>query len=177
MTLKSTGTIIGKTKLSDTSLIISWSTEQAGLVKTVARGARKPKSPFAGRLDLFYHCEIEALAAKKGDLHILKEIEVIDSRHGLQSSYLQTLGAAYFVKLMGQMVEPQTPVPELHDLLNRGLNYLCTNEVNWRAIEHFENQAAEYLGVASPNHSALDSLMSQQIFIPKIRQELANKLR
>src|SRR6266436_6135760 len=45
--------LLRKRKLSDTSLIISWCTESLGCVETVAKGARRPKSVFAGRLDLF----------------------------------------------------------------------------------------------------------------------------
>ena len=33
------------TKLTDTSLIVHWFTAEAGLIKTVAKGARRPKSP------------------------------------------------------------------------------------------------------------------------------------
>ncbi len=46
------GTIIRLTKLTETSLIVHWLTENDGLIKTVARGARRAKSSFAGRIDL-----------------------------------------------------------------------------------------------------------------------------
>ena len=38
------GTIIRLTKLTDTSLIVHWMSEEAGLIKTVAKGARRAKS-------------------------------------------------------------------------------------------------------------------------------------
>ena len=174
--VKSIGTIIGKTKLSETSLIVKWCTETSGIIQTVAKGARKPKSPFAGQLDLFYQCDIEVFPARKGDLHTLKELVVLNSRHGLQSSYWQTLAAAYFVKLISKIVEPQTPIPELNDLLNRGLDYLCENEVDLKAIQHFERQAVEFMGINTPGQLAIDSLRDNHVFIPKIRLELMKKL-
>jgi DNA repair protein RecO (recombination protein O) len=50
---KAHGIVIRLTKLTETSLIVHWCTREAGLLKTVAKGARRPKSPFAGKLDLF----------------------------------------------------------------------------------------------------------------------------
>ncbi|MEZ5431041.1 MAG: hypothetical protein R3F31_07640 [Verrucomicrobiales bacterium] len=92
----------------------------------MAKGARRPKSPFAGRLDLFYRCEFLFVPARRGDLQTLTEVTVVDSRIGLRASYLQSLAAAYFVKLIEQVAEPGLPVPELEDLLERGLNYLAS---------------------------------------------------
>ena len=65
------GTIIRLTKLTDTSLIVHWMSEEDGLIKTVARGARRAKSSFAGRLDLFLEADFEWGRSKKGELHHL----------------------------------------------------------------------------------------------------------
>ena len=51
--------LLRKTKLTETSLIVTWFTASFGLIKTVAKGARNPKSKFAGGLDLFFDCEIQ----------------------------------------------------------------------------------------------------------------------
>src|SRR6266478_1179930 len=51
--------LLRKRKFSDTSLIVSWCTESLGCIQTVAKGARRAKSPFAGRLDLFFEADIE----------------------------------------------------------------------------------------------------------------------
>ena len=40
--------LLRKTPWSETSLIAVWLTERFGAVRTVARGARKPKSAFRG---------------------------------------------------------------------------------------------------------------------------------
>ena len=46
------GTVLRLTKLGDTSWIVHWCTAEFGWIKTVAKGARTPRSPFAGKLDL-----------------------------------------------------------------------------------------------------------------------------
>ena len=74
-----------------------WCSPELGLIKTVAKGALRPKSGFAGKLDLFFTAEIEFVRSRKTDLHILKELDVLDARFGLRESYLQTLAASYFV--------------------------------------------------------------------------------
>ena len=61
---------------SETSLIVTWLTERFGTVRTVARGARRPKSEFAGMLDLFYGADIAFSFSRKGDLHTLREVSV-----------------------------------------------------------------------------------------------------
>ena len=48
-----TGLILRIRPLTETSLIVHWLTPEFGRVATVAKGARRPKSPFAGKLDIF----------------------------------------------------------------------------------------------------------------------------
>ncbi len=57
--------LLRKRKLSDTSLIVHWCTESLGCIQTVAKGARRAKSPFAGKLDLFFEAEIQVAASKR----------------------------------------------------------------------------------------------------------------
>jgi len=49
-------------------------TELIGCVQTIAKGARRPKSPFAGKLDLFFEGEISIGAESQTDLHTLAEV-------------------------------------------------------------------------------------------------------
>src|ERR1700740_234103 len=68
--------LLRKRKFSDTSLIVSWCTESLGCVQAVAKGARRAKSPFAGKLDLFFEAEISIVRSRKSDLHTLTEVVV-----------------------------------------------------------------------------------------------------
>lgn len=170
--MKARGTLIRRFPLTETSLIVHWCTHESGIVKTVAKGARRPKSPFAGRLDLFYHCELEIHEAREGDLHLLKDLSVERARLGLRSSYLQTLAASYFVKLVSLVAEDGTPVPELADLLDRGLDYLDGNAADARAVRHFERQLAGFLGVAEPQVDPARCIERHFGGLPPQREEL-----
>ncbi len=173
--MKTRGTLIRRSPLTETSLIVHWCTHDHGIVKTVAKGARRPKSLFAGKLDLFYLCELEIHPARKGDLHILVDLTIERARFGLRRNYLQTLAASYFVKLIDQVAEAETPLPELADLLDRGLNYLEEKEADLRALNHFEKQLGEFLGVLEPGVDPIRSLREHFGEIPPQREEIIQR--
>ena len=104
--LQSHAILIRLTKLTETSLIVTWFTQDHGLVKTIARGARRPGSAFAGKLDLFFGADIVWAEAKRGELHGLREVSVEQWRTGLRKSYTVTLLAGYCGRLLEQAVEP-----------------------------------------------------------------------
>src|SRR6187455_1028428 len=81
---KSSGILIRKTLLTDTSLIVHWCTREHGIIRTAAKGARRPGSPFAGKLDLFYSADLSWARSRRGDLHTLREAEVTNYRQGIQ---------------------------------------------------------------------------------------------
>jgi DNA repair protein RecO (recombination protein O) len=170
--MKARGTLIRRFPLTETSLIVHWCTHEWGIVKTVAKGARRPKSPFAGRLDLFFGCELEIHPAKEGDLHLLKDLTVLSPRLGLRRNYLQTLAASYFVKWIDLVAEDGTPLPDLADLLDRGLDYLDTRDADLRAVRHFEKQLAEFLGVAETGTEPHRCLARHFGGLPPQREEL-----
>jgi len=113
----------------------------------VAKGARRAKGPFAGKLDLFVEADLVWVPSRKSELHILKEAEVAEFRTELRRSYADTMLAAYFGQLLEKVVEREHPVPELFDLLRRALSYLVKAPADRRTLLHYERQLAELLGV------------------------------
>ena len=146
--MKSTAAILlRRTRLSDTSWIVTWLTEADGRLKTTAKGARRPKSPFAGKLDLFFLEEISYAPSRKSELHTLREVVMVEPFEGLRADYLRTELAAYFVELIELVTEAEHPVPELFDLLLRALRYLDMGRPDRRALLHFENELVRLLGI------------------------------
>lgn len=168
--------LIRLTRLTDTSLIVHWFTEGHGLIKTVAKGARRPKSPFAGQLDLFFGGEITYQHARRGELHALREVFIRHWREGLRQYYNSTLLAAYCCQLLEAAVEPEHPAPELHDLLVRALDHLNTTQPSLRALHHFERELARLLGISRPPHPADLSLRDALGALPASRGELLERL-
>jgi DNA repair protein RecO (recombination protein O) len=139
--------LLRKRKFSDTSLIVSWCTESFGCVQTIAKGARRPKSPFGGKLDLFFETDISIVRSRKSDLHTLAEVVLKNPFAGIRSKYLRTQTAAYFVELIEICTERDHREPELFDLLRRAFAYLDANEPTPRAVAHFETELARIAGV------------------------------
>lgn len=151
--------LIRRAKFSETSLLVHWFTETAGRVKTLAKGARRPGSPLAGQLDLFYESEIAVARSRRTDLHTLREAVLIDPREPLRRDPLPVAAAAYFVELLELATEPEYPLPEVFALLRRALDYLATQPPTAVAVTHFERELARLLGLGvgpgTPAHHAL----------------------
>ena len=139
--------LIRKRKLSDTSLIISWCTESLGCIQTVARGARRAKSPFAGKLDLFFEAEIAITRSRKSNLHTLTEIALKNPFSGIRENLRRTQSASYFVELIELCTESDHHEPDLFSLLRRAFAYLNSKDPDLRAVLHFETELARIAGV------------------------------
>jgi DNA repair protein RecO (recombination protein O) len=140
--------------LTETSLIVQWCSAECGLFKTVAKGALRAKSPFAGRLDLFVTCEVVFLRSRQSDLHILKEVHLSDARLGLRASYARILAGTYFCRLVEMAAERETPLDEVHDLLRLSLDYLVTHEPSLKLVERLESRLCELLGLGTTTDGA-----------------------
>jgi DNA repair protein RecO (recombination protein O) len=169
-------TIIRLTRLTDSSLIVHWFSEAHGLIKTVAKGARRPQSPFAGRLDLFFGGEITFQRAKRGELHALREVSIRHWREGLRGNYSSTLLAAYCCQLLESAVEPEHPDAGLHDLLNRALDHIAAAQPGLRAMRHFERELARLLGISNDTQQAHLLLRDALGTLPSSRAELLERL-
>jgi DNA repair protein RecO (recombination protein O) len=139
--------LLRKRKFSDTSLIVSWCTESLGCIQTMAKGARRAKTPFAGKLDLFFETEISIVPSRKSTLHTLAEVMVKNPFAGIRKNYLGMQTAAYFVELIEICTERDHHEPELFRLLRRAFGYLDVNVPNLRAVSHFETELARIAGV------------------------------
>ncbi len=144
---KAAAILINRHRLTESSLIIHWCSAEGGLFKTVAKGALRPKSAFAGRLDLFVTCEVDYVRSLKSDLHALKEAHLTEPRVGIRASYLRVLTGTYFCKLVEMVVEKETPLEGIHNLLKLSLDYLQNHDPAIKLLQRFENKLCEELGL------------------------------
>lgn len=140
--------LIDRSVYRESSLIVQWCAPEVGIFKTMAKGALRPKSAFAGRLDLFVSADVRFVRGRSTDLHTLAEAQWSDARLGLRQSYARVLAATYFVKLITQIVERETAIPAVYELLHKALDYLNTHEPTMAVVDRFERRLAEDLGIA-----------------------------
>ena len=157
---KTSAILIGRHQLTETSLIVHWCSADHGLLKTVAKGALRPKSSFAGRLDLFVSADIRWTPSRSGDLHTLAEVALTEPRLHLRDSYNRVLAATYLVKLVEMSVERETPIPDIHDLLHKALDYLVAHDPSAALVERFELRLAEALGLTGDGSRPIAALQS-----------------
>jgi len=158
---KATGILLRKIRFSETSLIVVWMTRELGKLKTSARGALRPGSSFAGKLDLFYEAQIVFTRSRKGEVHTLREISLLHAFDGQGSRYANVATAAYFCDLVDGVTEQGGHAPEIHDLLQRAITYLREQPADAKAIPRFEQRLCEALGIHHPLGDPLQALLAQ----------------
>lgn len=144
---KCTGIILRTQVRTESSLVVHWLTPERGRISTIAKGARRPKSAFSGRLDLYFSANFTIKPAIRGDLHTLLEVESTEIRRRLRTDYGALKRAAYGVALIEQMTERETPLPEAHHLLTGFLDYLDAAPSLPRAIFAFEIRLLASMGL------------------------------
>lgn len=125
MTESTHGIILRTRPLTETSLIVHWLTPNLGRLATVARGARRPKSPFAGKLDLFYLADFSFSRSRRSELHVLRETSLRETHGAIREDILKLQQAGYAAAFIEQATETETPIPEIFELTQAFLKHLC----------------------------------------------------
>lgn len=141
------GIILRVRPLTETSLIVHWLTPQFGRIATVAKGARRLKSPFLGKLDLFYEADFSFNRSRRSELHALREVSLRDSHPALREALARLNQAAYTAALVEQTTETETPLPEIHALFAGFLRLLDTQPPKPRHVFAFELKLLRLLGL------------------------------
>ena len=142
-----TGLILRTRPLTETSLVVHWLTAAQGRLATVAKGARRPKSPFAGKLDLFYLADFSFQRSRRSELHTLRETVTRELHAGLRTDmgYLQQ--ASYASAMVEQNTELETPIPEIFTLLRDFLRVLPQGMPEPQMLFAFEIKLLSELGL------------------------------
>ena len=141
------GLILRTRPLTETSLIVHWLTPDFGRIATVAKGARRPKSPFLGKLDLFYRADFSFSRSRHSDLHILREVSLREMHGAIREDILKLRQAAYAAAFIEQATETETPLPAVFDLLRGFLDCLCRQKPAAQMIFAFELKLLRELGL------------------------------
>ena len=142
-----TGLILRTRPLTETSLIVHWLTPDLGRVATVAKGARRPKSPFLGRMDLFYEADFSFSRNRHSDLHILREVGTLEMHGAIREDILKLNQAAYAAAFIEQATETETPLPAVFELLRGFLDCLCRQKPSAQVVFAFELKLLRELGL------------------------------
>lgn len=142
------GVILRTRPFTETSLIVNWLTPEFGRLSTIAKGARRSKSAFRGKLDLFYQAEFSFQRSRRSELHTLREVVLLETNTALRHElgYLQQ--ASYCAALVEQSTETQTPLPEIYELFLGFLHALPSQPPRPRTVFAFELKLLQLLGLS-----------------------------
>jgi DNA repair protein RecO (recombination protein O) len=142
-----TGIILRARPLSETSLIVHWLTEELGRVDVVAKGARRPKSPFRGQLDLFYLAQFSFRRSRRSELHLLREVKLLQSHPDLRRELSHLRQASYCANLIEQTTPLEAPAPHLFAHFAQLLQELPRHPAAPQAVFAFEIKLLKEVGL------------------------------
>ena len=142
-----TGLILRTRPLTESSLIVNWLTPEFGRIATVAKGARRAKSPFLGRLDLFYLADFSFSRSRRSDLHALREVNLRSTQSPLRQDLTRLHQAAYAAALIEQTTETETPLSSVFELMTGFLDCLCHHPPKTQMVFTFELKLLYLLGL------------------------------
>ena len=147
MTETGIGLILRTRPLTDTSLIVHWLTPDFGRIATVAKGARRQKSSFAGKLDLFYLADFSFQRSRRSELHQLREVSLRETHAPIRKEMEYLQQASYSAALIEQTTEMDTPIPEIYSLMTAFLKHLPKYPPQSQTLFAFEVKLLSELGL------------------------------
>ena len=102
---------------SETSQTVSVFTREAGLVRGIAKGAKREKGSFSGGFELLTRGELCAIVKGGGRLATFTEWDLREVYPGLRKALSAYYAASYAADLVQHFFDEHDPHPELYDAL------------------------------------------------------------
>ncbi len=113
---------------SETSQVVSLLTRRVGLVRALAKGSRRPKTPFSGGVELLTRGTAGLIIKPDVDLSLLTEWDLVETFSRLRTRLVPYHVASYLAELTQLALRDRDPHPALFDGLVASLRALCTDE-------------------------------------------------
>jgi DNA repair protein RecO len=173
--------VLGRSRSGETSLLLELSTPRHGPLTAVAKGALGPSSFTASTLDVLQRVDLELTRSARSRWWYVRSASLVHPFAGLRTSSLRWELACYFGALTKISQHEGHAAPEIHQLLQRALEYLEGVEPTRRIMAHFERRLLSELGMALPE-SAKGGDLFPSVFlhgigpVPTQRQSLMQRL-
>jgi DNA repair protein RecO (recombination protein O) len=149
MNIQTSQAIIMRIKeFGESDLLVTFFTPDKGLVKGVAKGARRSRKRFVNCLDHFCLVNLEYGTQKKGDLHFLHSGKLIKAHEGLRNDYTVLSRASYMIELTEVLFPLGVADPRMFGLLTRSFEALAAGEDTETVTMIFEARALALGGYA-----------------------------
>lgn len=133
-------------EFSETSLIVTLFTRDFGRVSAMAKGARRPKGPFEGALDLLSVCRVVVIRKQSDALDLLTESK-LHRRFRAATRSIDRVYAGYAViELLRIMTDDDQPHVDIYDLTIATLSQIDGPGNVAASLLYFEVQLLRMLG-------------------------------
>jgi DNA repair protein RecO (recombination protein O) len=122
--IETEGIVLRSYNLAEADKIVVCLTRHAGIVRTVARGARRLKSRFGAGLEPFTIIALTYYEKEGRELVSLRQAEIIRSFFGLSSSAEMVAALAYMSELVMEFAPPHEPNERLFRMVKAVLEAL-----------------------------------------------------
>jgi DNA repair protein RecO (recombination protein O) len=127
MLTKDAAICIRATDFSETSQVLTLFTRATGKISAIAKGSKRPKSPFDGPIELFSHGNIVFSDTNREKLATLTEFEQQTAFSSLSSNLFALNCALFAAELVNNLTDDYDPHPQLFDSFLQFLRN--TNEI------------------------------------------------
>ena len=121
------GIILHRRDFTESSIILTAFTDRAGRLSLLAKGARRRRSPFLGRLELFTRCALTYYDNPRRGLNILGECDILDSFEPLRTDLSRFALACSLAGLVDAGTGLTAKSPAVFRLLGEALEASCTD--------------------------------------------------
>jgi DNA repair protein RecO (recombination protein O) len=143
---KTRAIVLKVVEFSETSCVVTLFTEDFGKVGALAKGARRPKGPFEGAIDLLALIRIVFLRKSSDSLDLLTEAK-LERRFRSAQRDLARLNAGYYVaELLTELTERGDPHPALFQAGDQTLQGIDSGAPLLDTIVRFELTALHEVG-------------------------------
>ncbi|MCC6225533.1 MAG: DNA repair protein RecO [Microthrixaceae bacterium] len=122
---RDSGVVLRTYKLGEADRIVVFLTRGRGKVRAVAKGVRKTKSRFGGRLEPTSHVNLQFYEGR-GELDIVTQAETVEPFRAVRGSLAKMERAVAMLEVVDQVAQEGEENPGLYDMLVGGL----------RTVEH-----------------------------------------
>lgn len=145
---QTTAIVLRTVEFSETSLVVTLFTRDFGRVSALAKGARRPKGPFEGAIDLLAVCRVVVLRKTSDTLDLLTEAKLHRRFRGGQRTLERLYGGYYVAEMLRLLTDDHDPHPDVYDLVIQTLQQIDGTGNVASSLAYFDAQLLRRLGHA-----------------------------
>lgn len=147
MALFDTEAVILKTlRLGEADKLVTLLTEKRGLVKAVAKGARRSRSRYGSSLEPFTVCRVSLFEKRPNILLRMSQAEIVNTNRKLRDSIQQIETASKMVRFLLSLLPENEPSSGIYELLKNGIRQTQKEtDLEW-LLCIFEFRCLKYAG-------------------------------